>query len=78
MRHFMNMEKGLRTRLDGCAVFSASIVPSPIKELFMKMVDSGVLHSSNGEEGMICSNTDVRSTSRSSAPIVAIYLATSE
>lgn len=78
MRHFMNMERGLRTRLDGCAVFSASTVLSPINQLFMKMADSGVLLSSNGEEGTIYSNTDVRSTDRSSALIVAIHLATSE
>lgn len=78
MRRFMNMERGLRTRQDGYAVFSASIVPSPIKQLFMKMVDSGVLHSSSGEEGTIYSNTDVSTTGRSSALIVAIHPATSE
>lgn len=44
----------------------------------MKMADSGVLLSSNGEEGTIYSNTDVRTTDRSSALIVAIHLATSE
>ncbi len=78
MRRFMNMERGLRTRLDGCAVYSANIVLSPINQLFMKMVDSGVLLSSSGEEETIYSNTDVSTTDRSNALIVAIHLATSE